>query len=135
MQLGDSLTGAGGTASTESMNPESMNPILRKLAPLRASLSTPSTRKVLTIAALAVSLVAFLTMWISLRGAYNLDGADATYGDSCGSSPPSYQLLSGYVDQQEMSMIRAAGYNNASTANPAAGKNNQADGESCASGR
>ena len=134
MQLGDSLTGAGGTAS---MNPESMNPILRKLAPLRASLSTPSIRKVLPIAALAVSLVAFLTMWISLRGAYNLDGADATYGDSCGSSPPSYQLLSGYVDQQEMSMIRAAGYNNASTghANPAAGKNNQADGESCASGR
>ena len=134
MQLGDSLTGAGGTASTESMNPESMNPILRKLAPLRASLSTPSTRKVLTIAALAVSLVAFLTMWISLHGAYNLDGADATYGDSCGSSPPSYQLLSGYVDKTEMATIIAAAAN-ASTPSDSAAKTNQADGDSCATGR
>ena len=131
MQLGDSLTGAGGTAS---MNPKSMNPILRKLAPLRASLSTPSIRKVLPIAALAVSLVAFLTMWISLHGAYNLDGADATYGDSCGSSPPSYQLLSGYVDQTEMATIVAAAAN-ASSPGDSAAKTNQADGDSCATGR
>jgi hypothetical protein len=93
-----------------------------------------SARKSAALAALVCACLAVLILGVGLHGTFNLSAEDALYGDNCGSAPPSYHILSDFVDYYALSELQTSARTNktdSSSPSAAAPETDKSDGESC----
>jgi hypothetical protein len=101
---------------------------------LNRTASAPMTpvRRGLQRCALAGSIVSLILMAFATHYLFNLDAADAAFGNGCGGSPPSVhnELLAALVDQDSVRAIRD---NATSTPSGGGTYKSKGDGAACAS--